>query len=341
MGNGLNPYSIWFHFVEALTICSVDIFVLISGYFLCTQRFKPSRIIKLAFAVLFYSVGWFLILTYVFQEPIARKALVKAFLPISYNQYWFISAYIGMYLLSPVINVLLRSLNQRQHLGTILLLLAMFSLWPDMLPYANPLGISSKGYTMVWFVVLFIIAAYIRKYPMKIKPANAIKYYILTALVLLAIWIVIALAIRADSFEDEWYGMFTFYYYRYNSLLVLTTAIFLFLTFINIKIENSFAQKAIAFVAPLTMGVYLIHDNENARDIVWKGLCGLEPTIVAPLLAIGYVTIVFFACLLIDEIRSLLFTLINRRSSYKTLMEKIDALPERISRYIYIKSLTI
>lgn len=60
ISEGLTPYSIWFHFVEALTICSVDVFVLISGYFLCTQQFKPSRIIKLYFAVVFYSIAWLL-----------------------------------------------------------------------------------------------------------------------------------------------------------------------------------------------------------------------------------------------------------------------------------------
>jgi len=337
---GINPYSIWFHFVEALSICSVDLFVLISGYFLCTQKFKLSRIIKIAFAVFFYSVAWYLISTYVFHEPLAKKELLRAVLPISYNQYWFISAYIGMYLLSPVLNVLIRYLNQKQHIGTILLLVAMFSLWPDVLPFSSPLGISAKGYTVAWFAVLYIIAAYFQKYPVKMKPSKAFRNYILSALVLLSIWIFTAIATKADSFENELHGQLTFYYYRYNSFVVLTTAVFLWILFLNIKVENKFSQKIISFVAPLTMGVYLIHDNEKARDFVWQGLRTMEPSIAAPIIAIGYVMMVFVICLVIDEVRQLLFSIINKRDWYKTIMKRVDEWPSKSNCIIYAKTTT-
>lgn len=340
IGNGLGPYTIWFHFVEALSICSVDVFVFISGYFLCTQEFKPSRILKIIFVVIFYSVSWFVITTYVFHQPLEIKELIRAIFPISYHQYWFISCYIGMYLLSPLINVLVSKMNQNQHLGGIILLIAVFGLWPDLLPYSSPFGISDKGYNVLWFIVLYVIAAYFRKYPIKIKSSKAFGYYIMSALILLAIWIGITVVTKADSFVEEWHGMFTFYYYRYNSLLVLATAIFLFLTFVNIKIEGHFAQKAIASVAPLTMGIYLIHDNESARDFVWNGLRGLEPNIAAPFVAIGYVMMVFVACLIIEEIRSLFFSLVNSRTWYKSIMKEVDGMPSKINHLFYTKTLT-
>ena len=337
---GITPYSIWFHFVEALTICSVDVFVLISGYFLCTQKFKASRVVKMAFAVIFYSVAWLLITTFIFHEPLAKKELIRAVLPISYNQYWFISAYIGMYLLSPLLNVLVWNLTQKQHLGAIALLVAMFSLWPDILPFSSPLGISAKGYTVAWFGVLYIIAAYFRKYPVNIKPSKAFGYYILSALVLLLIWLVTAIVTGANSFENELHGQLTFYYYRYNSLIVLLTAVLLWIVFLNVKVENKALQKLIAFVAPLTMGVYLIHDNANARDFVWQGLHGLEPTAAAPFVVFGYVLTVFVVCLIIEELRVLLFSIINKRQWYKKIMSKLDAMPSSLNEYIFEKSLT-
>lgn len=340
ISEGLNFHTIWFHFVEALSICSVDVFVLISGYFLCTQKFKLSRIIKMAFAVIFYSVAWYLITTYVFHEPLAKKELIRAVLPISYNQYWFISAYIGMYMLSPVLNVLIRNLNQKQHIGTIALLVAMFSLWPDVLPFSSPLGITPKGYTVVWFVVLYIIAAYFQKYPVKMKPSKAFRNYVLSALVLLLIWMATAIVTKADSFENELHGQLTFYYYRYNSLVVLATAVFLWILFLNIRVENKFVQRVISFVAPLTMGVYLIHDNEKARDFVWQGLKDMEPTIAAPFMTIGYVIMVFVVCLAIDEVRQLLFSIINKRDMYKAVMKRVDEWPSKINRFIYAKTTT-
>lgn len=341
IGEGLNPYSIWFHYVEALSICSVDVFVLISGYFLCTQKFKPSRILKMVFVVIFYSVAWLLITAYVFHEPIALKDIVRAILPISYHQYWFISCYVGMYLFSPMLNVLVKNLSQKQHLGSIILLVLVFSVWPDLLPYSSPLGVSDKGYTVAWFIVLYIIAAYFRKYPVKMKPSKAFRNYVLSAFLLLMVWLVIAIVSGADSFVDEWHGHLTFYFYRYNSFLVLLTAVFLWLVFVNIKIESLVIQKTISLVAPLTMGVYLIHDNESARSFVWHGLQEMEPTIAAPFIAIGYVIIVFVVCLIIDQIRSLLFSLVNRRNWYKIIMKEVDAIPSRINNFIYKKSLTI
>ena len=338
ISEGLNFYTIWFHFIEALSICSVDVFVLISGYFLCTQKFKLSRIIKMAFAVIFYSVAWYLMTIYVFHEPLAKKELIRAVLPISYNQYWFISAYIGMYLLSPVLNVLIRNLKQKQHIGTIALLVAMFSLWPDVLPFSSPLGITPKGYTVVWFVVLYIIATYFQKYPVKMKPSKAFRNYVISALALLLIWMATAIVTKADSFENELHGQLTFYYYRYNSMVVLATALFLWILFLNIRVENKFAQKVISFIAPLTMGVYLIHDNEKARDFVWQGLKSMEPSMAAPVITIGYVIMVFIVCLTIDKVRLLLFTIINKRDWYKAAMKRVDEWPSRVNSFIYAKT---
>ena len=51
---GLNAYTIFFHFIDALTMCAPNVFVLISGYFLCTQKFRLSRVLRMDFVVIFY-----------------------------------------------------------------------------------------------------------------------------------------------------------------------------------------------------------------------------------------------------------------------------------------------
>jgi len=110
--------------------------------------------------------------------------------------------------------------------------------------------------------------------------------------------------------------------------------------FLNIRVENKFVQRVISFVAPLTMGVYLIHDNEKARDFVWQGLRDMEPTIAAPFMTIGYVIMVFVVCLAIDEVRQLLFSIINKRDRYKAIMKRVDEWPSKINRFIYAKTTT-
>lgn len=161
----------------------------------------------------------------------------------------------------------------------------------------------------------------------------------MAAAILLLVWVLLVTVTSTSSFEKELQDDIIFYYFRYNSLLVLTQAVFLWLVFLNIKVDNRTLQKIIAFAAPLMMGVYLIHDNRNARDVIWQGLRGVEPTIVAPFMAIGYVCAVFVGCLVVDKVRSLFFSIINKRKWYKSIMAKIDSMPRRIKTVISKKLL--
>lgn len=239
-----------------------------------------------------------------------------------------------MCLFSPIINIFLSNINRIQHIGTIVILVAVFSVWPDIMLYSNPMGVGSRGYTVVWFVILYIVAAYLRKYPVIISKRKAFVFYFASALVLLLIWLIIALVVSADNFEDEVHNMPTFYYYRYNSFIVLAMSVFLWLLFSNMNIVNNKIQKIIAFAAPLTMGIYLIHDNERARAFVWQGLQGLEPSWSAPLIVLGYVVMIFLTCLIIEWVRVLMFSVINKRSWYKKIMEKCDMIPVKSKIYI-------
>ena len=331
---GVSFYTILFHFIEALTICSVNVFVLISGYFLCTQAFRPSRIIKTVIAVVFYSMIWILVSAIMLKDPISLKDIIRALLPISYKQYWFISAYVGMYLLSPLLNAFLKNITQVQHIAFIIILMAVFSLWPDVVIGSNPLGIVGRGHTIIWFMVLYVVASFFRLYPIKIDPKITLGLYFFTAILLVLIWLLIALFTKANSFENEVQGMMTFYYFRYNSLLVFISAISLFLTFLDLKIMNVQIQKFIKIIAPLTLGVYLIHDNVIARGIVWDGMRYLEPTPITPLYVLGYTISIFVLCLIIDKIRLLLFSVINKNSWYISKIQAIDRLPNRTKIYI-------
>ena len=128
--------------------------------------------------------------------------------------------------------------------------------------------------------------------------------------------------------------MITLYYYRYNSFVVLLMSVFLFLTFQNLKLNNEKVQNVIRIAAPLTMGVYLIHDNVHARQIVWQGIHGLNPDMAAPFIVVGYSLAIFIICLIIEKIRTLLFLLIEKRELYKSLLQKIDHLPANTLKII-------
>ena len=147
-----------------LSIMAVNLYVLISGFFLITQKFKLSKLVHIYLEVVFYALLWYIYaLTFGLESFSFLTFLFNIICPFSSEQYWFISAYIVMYLLSPLLNFLILKMNKHQHLTACLLLLFLFSFWVDIYPVRNQNIFNlSNGYSFHWFIVLYFIAAYLR-----------------------------------------------------------------------------------------------------------------------------------------------------------------------------------
>ena len=105
--------------------------------------------------------------------------------------------------------------------------------------------------------------------------------------------------------------------FHYNYLLCLTGALGIFSSFRYLKIKNGLLAKVSCFLAPMTFGVYLLHEHIEIRDrwLVWmQGFFGPIPD-TAPALALHMicsVLIVFFAGIFVDFIRIQIFKFIGR-----------------------------
>ncbi len=159
-----------FSIIRALAYLGVNCFVLLSGYFLCESRFRPSRIVKIALQVLFYSVLGTMVFLLVFHEKPGMKELLFTVFPISGNKYWFASIYIVMLFVAPILNHAISKMEKKEHLTTAIILLVAFSFIPTILFWSK--GVYSDGKDIGWFITLYVIAAYIRKYPIARKKRN-------------------------------------------------------------------------------------------------------------------------------------------------------------------------
>ena len=236
---------------------------------------------------------------------------------------WFIPTYICLLFLSPILNLLIHSISQKQLIGIIFIFVVYFSLWNSVIPYSQPMGIHRFGQSVMWFAVLYTISAYVRLYlGTNIKKRRMAFVFILSIVSINLSWLLSAGsgALLGISLS----GIITEYYFHYNSFPVLIASVSLFLWFRTIRIENYVLKKIIRFVAPLCFGVYLIHNNPNMRDIVWGKLSNIEISIWLPLMAVAYATFIFVSCLIIDYFRSLLFGLLNQRVWYKSFLSKMD-----------------
>ena len=136
----------------------VNIFVLISGYFMINSKFKLSKLLMILLQTTVYAFFIYIIFVISGGAAFDFGELVLSLLPLL-NQYWFVTAYLAMYILAPYMNILIAHITRRQHISLIGFLLVLQMVIPQVFK------IDLFGNSMVvWFLTLYLIATYLRKY---------------------------------------------------------------------------------------------------------------------------------------------------------------------------------
>ncbi len=304
---GPGAYMAWL--LEAFSIVAVNVYMLISGYFLVESGFKPGRLAQLVCQVLFYSIlipPVLMALGILDPGELSVYRLLQYLLPNQMIHYWFITAYMIMYLLSPVLAAGARQLSQKQLRLTIILLLCFFSVSKSVLPVK--LEIDNAGYDGLWFVCVFLVAAYMRLYGMPFPQKG--KWAGLCYLGGCVLIYGLTLGVRLVYLKTGRLGNFMHAPYDYNHILNLFAAISLFYAFSNWKLSGeTLIGRVILRVAPYTLGVYLLHEHIELRALwpLWLGAASeYSPWALAPR-ALGSVALVFAVGILVDMARGALF----------------------------------
>ena len=100
----------------------VNIFVLMSGYFMVNSRFRAESILRIVLETVFYSYTIQLLFALLSISEFKAKFLIRSLLPISGGNYWFITAYVAVYICSPILIWLENKLSKSAYERTLLLL---------------------------------------------------------------------------------------------------------------------------------------------------------------------------------------------------------------------------
>ena len=99
------PFNRWFLQVTNLGSLGVDLFVMISGYFLIrSNECKPEKVYRLTFKVLSISLILYFIAIGSNLYGFNLKELIIALTPNISGCYWFITSYVCLYIFHPYIN---------------------------------------------------------------------------------------------------------------------------------------------------------------------------------------------------------------------------------------------
>lgn len=278
----------------------VNLFILITGYFLINGKFNLKKLTKLVIETWFYSVIILLIfLIFPLGIDVGIKNIIKSFLPIIYSTYWFITTYILLYIFIPFINFFISKISQKKYLKLIFLLVIFCSFVPTFAQ--TTLAFSELSY----FLLLYLIGGYFRLYPN--KYAEKVNFNFLYGIIF---YLLICISIISFDILGEKYQIFSrgaTYFTGQKSFPLLISSIGIFLGFKNLKIQNF---KIINLVSSTTLGIYLIHDNFLLREFLWLKFFKVSEHFYDKYLLIyslKIIFIVFFACMIIDFIRQIIF----------------------------------
>lgn len=289
--------AFWSLFYLPFGDIGVYIFVMITGFYLGTKdiTIKQSigKTLKVYVEVYFYSL-LFLILALV-QGPVKINKLWQSIMPVTFNQYWFISGYVILMLLVPFINRSLTNWKKNQFVYLLIIMAIICGIFPlvdnDIASQSVGLGILLTAYLFGVFIAKFV-------------HRNNWNYVIGLSLFLvntIIIYLIMyyQILLTKDRFTNIYTGIFA-----------LLAAWGLFLIFINFKpgfhvLFNQFARHVFA--------VYLITQNVFVLKPLWSNfhLKQIHDLTSVNLYGLGIVLAIMIACYLIDMVRSAIFKLIS------------------------------
>lgn len=278
----------------------VNLFVLITGYFLIIGKFNLKKLIKLMLETWFYSIlVLFIFIIFPLGIDIGVKNIIKSFLPTIYSVYWFITTYILLYIFVPFINFFASKTSQKEYLKLIFLLVLFCSFIPTFTK--TNLAFSELSY----FLLLYLIGGYFRLYPN--KYTEKIHFNFIYGIIF---YLLICFSIIVFDILGEKYIIFSkgaTYFCGQKSFPLLISSIGIFLGFKNLEIRN---LKIINLISSTTLGIYLIHDNFLVREFLWLKFFKVSEHFYDKYLLIyslKVIFLVFVMCMIIDFMRQVLF----------------------------------
>ena len=272
-------------------------FLMITGYFMCTSKISMRKFVKLISWIYLYNLIIYGVLHTMGYETTNNQRIAKLIMPVWGFNTGFTSCFIGFWLTIPFWNILIKNMSKRQHEILLCLLLVMYT-FLGSIP-----GFDVSINYVTWFGVIYLIASYIRLYPIDLYNNKTVwaSLSILT----------ISLGTTSILIMHYYYRIGEcFYISDSNKIFAIAISITTFFWFKNINIPNS---KLINTIGGATFGVFLIHDNSDAmRQWLWQDTVDCAGHYYLPFwqfvgFSIGVVLAIFFICTIIDIIRTKVF----------------------------------
>lgn len=306
--------TIWF-FGEL----GVNLFVLITGYFMVKGKISAKKIVKLILEVYFYNL--INVLLYSYYTGFKLRSIVLLF-PVIFSRYWFVSAYLIIYLLSPFFNKLIYNMSKSEFQKLLIITVFIWGIIQTIFGiFANSTETLLFYTRFLWLIIVYFIGAYIRLYD--IKFLNTKTKAIKTALISFGamVFSIGFIYLFRNSFAKIGLEEYA-YLYKPNNVFMMLLSMSVFQYFKQIKIKEI---KVINVLASTSLGIYMLHDGLFCT-ILWQNILDTKTRLEGPLpicYIIATTIIIYIIGVIVDLIRQLFEKLIVNKTIDLKIWNKI------------------
>ena len=221
---------------ECISVCSIDLFIMISAYFLsATNKRRLSKAVELFVQMILIRFAVYLIRTIAAGRSITLIGFIRNISTV----YYFVFLYSALYLFSPLINHLFERFDEKKWDIMLLIVILGFAGWSFAVNYSEDfirnlhpvygnkiLYLIRYGCTMFNFLTVYFFGSCIRA--IKIKPG--LKKSLLYTVIMITMLIIFTLVSLKIGFGLS--------IWNYNFLWVTFSSAAVLLLFLNIDIRS-------------------------------------------------------------------------------------------------------
>lgn len=271
------------------------------------SKISLGKLIKLWLPIFFWSFAIFLFLS----NQFSIKELIKSIFPILFGRYWFMTVYVFMYCLIPVLNSVVNNIKSKKEL----LYLGITSLFIIMGGFPK-LGLSYIASRLANFCIIYCVGAIIRKKQLlENKKYSSIAKKLFIVLVLIDVLGIFTLVCGGTALNKLLFlDLAKDILIHHWTIIGIAISITVFLLIGSSDIEyNSVINR----IAACMFGIYLISDNLYMQNFIWHQLFNMRHALTYPwwlmiVYVLGVTIVVFVCCGILEYIRQLIFSKFER-----------------------------
>ncbi|MCI9219918.1 MAG: acyltransferase family protein [Lachnospiraceae bacterium] len=148
-------------------VVSVDVFVIITGYYACGKQFdykhQITRLLSIVANAGICSMIVYFLCMIAFGAELTLDNFVFSCFPTITNTNWFVTAYVLLLIFSPIVDKVVLKINKEVYRRTLILMFLFICVFPSMSLQYRLMTKIEPG-VIVLFVFLYMLGGYIRSY---------------------------------------------------------------------------------------------------------------------------------------------------------------------------------